>query len=416
MQSLIKPHSMINRHAESQVLTALNDTRIVALAGPRQSGKTTLVHKIAKDQGMSFVTLDDHLSRHFANYDPAGFLQQHGRAVIDEIQRAPELFLELKKNVDEMPQPGRFLITGSVDLFKRTISPDSLAGRVEAITLLPFSQSEIEQIQQPEFLEHAFSENFPAYLETGRTLKLVERIVTGGYPEVFTRKTSARRRVWFQEYVRALATRDVTDISLVLKTQELMRLLDHAATAAGQLVNLSRIASQLGVDSKTVDQWLALFEQMFVIKRVPAWHRNTSKRLVKAPKLHFLDSGLLAALSRTELDDIRTDRARLGSLLEGFVYSELHKQAAQSSEPTYISHYRDKDKVEVDFVIERMGKIVGIEVKAAVSVKPGDFSGLNRLKNAADDAFVCGIVLHDGENILRAGDKMLAMPVNRLWL
>ncbi len=179
-------------------------------------------------------------------------------------------------------------------------------------------------------------------------------------------------------------------------------------------MNLSALAKPSGVDSKTIDRWLTLFEQMFVLRRVRAWHRNDLKRLVKTPKLHFLDTGLLAALRRVDAGEIRKDRTRIASLPEGFVFSELAKQAELFPDDVLISHYRDKDKVEVDFVLETAGKVVGVEVKAAVTVKPRDFHGLKRLKEAAGNAFACGIVMHDGERIQRVGDEFVAMSFNQL--
>jgi hypothetical protein len=403
------------RHAEMRVREAMGDTRIVALVGPRQSGKTTLARKIGADTGLSFITLDDEQFRQFANADPNGFMRGLDRAVIDEVQRAPGLILALKKAVDDDSRPGRFLITGSVDLFRGAISPDSLAGRVETIELLPFSQAEIERRGVPDFLARAFVGDFPALHETGRTVDLIERAVAGGYPEALARTSVARRRAWLTAYARALAERDVTGIADVTKTAELARLLDHAAIASGQMVNLSALAAPLGVDSKTVDRWLSLLEQMFVVRRVRAWHRNDLKRLVKTPKLHFLDTGLLAALRRVGVDDLRADRRKLGSILEGLVFSEVSKLVSQSPDPASISHYRDRDQVEVDFVIEQAGRILGVEVKAAATVKPDDFHGLNRLQDATGEAFACGIVLHDGERIQRTGEKLFAMPISQLW-
>jgi len=397
MANKSKPPEVIHRHVEARVVEALADTRIVAVVGPRQSGKTTLVRKLSAARGMPYITLDDDQFRRFANDDPDGFLRGHDQAVIDEIQRAPGLILALKKTVDEDPRPGRFLITGSVDLFTGTISPDSLAGRVETIELLPFSQAEIEGKPPSDFLSRAFEQGFPVLDEVGRTSDLISRVMAGGYPEGIARSTHARRQAWLTEYASALATRDAAEISDISKTKELSRLIEYAAVASGQTVNLSALARPLGIDSKTVDRWLFLLEQMFVIRRLRAWHRNDLKRLVKTPKLHFLDTGLLAAMRRVSPADVEVDRSKLGVLLEGFVFSELSKLSGQSDDRVYLSHYRDRDQVEVDFVLERAGKIVGIEVKAAASVGPRDFNGLSRLKDAAGKAFACGIVLHDGD-------------------
>ena len=415
MPKIPTPLAAIPRHAETRLCAALADTRIVALLGPRQSGKTTLARKVAADLNLHFVTLDDGQFRRFANHDPDGFMRGLDRAVIDEIQRAPALILALKKVVDEDPRPGRFLITGSVDLFRGAISPDSLAGRVETIELLPFSQAEIDRHTACGFLHRAFAGDFPALKASGRSADLIARVMAGGYPEALTRTTPARRRAWLSAYARALTTRDVVEIAEVAKTAELSRLLKHAAVAAGQTLNLSALAGALSVDSKTVERWLTLLEQMFLIRRVPAWHRNNLKRLIKAPKLHFIDSGLLAALQRVSEGDIQGERSKLGPLLEGFVFSELAKLIGHSEDPVSLSHFRDRDRVEVDFVLEQAEKIVGIEVKVTATLKPRDLRGLQRLQSAAGRAFACGVILHDGERIQRVGDRLFAMPVASLW-
>ena len=406
----------VHRHAEAPVRLALTDTRIVAIVGPRQSGKTTLARRIADDDGRTFVTLDDDLSRRFARDDPVGLVRGLHRAVIDEVQRAPDLILAIKRVVDENPSPGRFLMTGSVDLFKGTISPDSLAGRVETIELLPFSQGEIAGAGPSRFLDRAFAGDFQGIGETGATVDLLDRVVTGGFPPALIRTTPARRRAWLNAYVRALAERDVSDIAPIGKRDELVRLIHHAAVSTGQLVNMSGLGSHLGVDGKTVDRWLVLLERMFLLRRIPAWHSNNLKRLVRTPKLHFLDSGLLSSLRRTDVAAISRDRQALGPLLESFVYGELAKAMALGHDPATVSHYRDKDGIEVDFVLERSpGDIVGIEVKAAATALPRDFRGLRHLKHALGERFVCGIVLHDGERIQRVGSRLFAIPVRLLW-
>lgn len=406
----------VPRHSEARVREALGDTRIVAIVGPRQSGKTTLARRIAADDGRPFISLDDDQHRRFAGDDPLGFVRGNTTAVIDEIQRAPALILAIKQAVDEDPRPGRYLITGSVDLFRAAVSPDSLAGRIETIELLPFSQAEIAQTGAPGFLDRAFAGDFPSLAEAGATTDLTQRILAGGYPEALSRPRSSRRASWLRSYARSLAERDVSDIANVGNPDAMVRLLDHAAASSGQLLNMSGIGARLGVDGKTVDRWLALFEHMFLVRRVYAWHRNDLKRLVKRPKLQFLDSGLLAALRRIDPAAIASDRQQLGPLLECFVYSELARAAALSDHPIFFSHYRDKDRVEVDLVLERLpGAIVGIEVKAGATAHPGDFKGLARLREATGRRFVCGIVLHDGDRIQQVGPKLFAMPVGALW-
>ena len=413
--------TLVARHAETRVREALADTRIVAVVGPRQSGKTTLARHIAAAEGHAYITLDDDQFRRFAESDPIGFMRGHRSLVIDEIQRAPGLILALKKAVDENPragdpQPGRFLITGSVDLFGGSISPDSLAGRVETIELLPFSQAEIAGAGPSRFLDRAFAGDFPALAITGTADGLIDRVLAGGFAPALSRASPARRAVWLRAYARSLAERDVSDIATVGKRNEMARLIDHAAASAGQLLNMSSLGSRLGVDSKTVDRWLVLLEHMFVIRRVRAWHRGGLKRLVKTPRLQFLDSGLLAAILRMGHKEIANRRQNLGPLLECFVHAEIVKAATLSEEPPMVAHYRDKDKIQVDLVLERAGgAIVGIKVEAGATARPDQFRGLVRLRDAVGDRFVCGILLHDGDRIQRAGSRMFAMPVKMLW-
>ena len=200
------------------------------------------------------------------------------------------------------------------------------------------------------------------------------------------------------------------------RSVEMSRLIHHAAVSSGRLLNMSALGLRLGIDSKTVDRWLALLEHMFLVRRIRAWHRNRLKRLVKTPKLHFMDSGLLAALGGIGAADIVKDRENLAPLLECFVHAEIAKAAALSDETTAVSHYRDKDRVEVDLVLERsLDMVVGIEVKASATVRPEDFRGLARLRDAAGDRFACGVVLHDGDRVQQTGSRLFAMPVKMLW-
>ena len=406
---------LLSRHVDEKIRIALSDTRIVAIVGPRQSGKTTIAREIARHMEMSFVTLDDIQSRDFANDDPIGFIRDFDRAVIDEVQRAPQLILAIKKSVDEDPRSGRFLLTGSVDLFTGLSSLDSLAGRVETIELLPLSQTEISHCEPSDFLSRAFDRDFPMSTKTFRTFDLMQRVLLGGYPEVLLRENTQRQRAWFMNYAQALLQRDVAELTQVTKLDRFTRLLEHAAILSSQLLNVNSLSRMIGVDSKTIDRWLYLLEHMFILRRISPWHRNDLKRLVKTPKIHFLDTGLLSALRRVDLGKIKHDRHHFGILLEDFVYSELVKLAAISIEDVRISHYRDKNKIEVDFVLEKDWKVVGIEVKAAATIKPNDLVGLKKLKEAAGNSFTCGIILHDGECVHRVGEQLFAVPVGLLW-
>jgi predicted AAA+ superfamily ATPase len=407
--------SPVIRHAEARVRVALADTRVVAIIGPRQSGKTTLARKLAKEEGRTFLTLDDEQTRAFAEDDPAGLLRGKDRVAIDEVQRAPNLILAIKKSVDEDTRPGRFLITGSADLFGGAIAPDSLAGRVETIPLLPLSQAEIGKLPPSSFLEDLFAGNLRDRAALTAPRDLVQIVVGGGFPEALARPP-ARRRDWLLAYAQSLAERDVTDIAPFIKPGQMRLLIDHAALSAGQLLNMTDLGARVGVDSKTIDRWIALLEKVFIVSRVRPWHGNGLKRLIKTPKLHFLDSGLLAALQGQDVQSLSRNRQAFGPLLECFVFSELRKATALGGDRILISHYRDKDQAEVDFILENgPGVVAGVEVKASATARPEDFAGLKRMRDSLGASFVAGVLLYDGDHSQQVGDRLWAAPMSSLW-
>lgn len=404
------------RHAEERIRLALSDTRVVAVVGPRQAGKTTLVKKIASEDRRQYLNLDDSQTRQFARYDPDGFLRDRNAVVIDEIQRVPELILTIKTLVDESQIPGQFLITGSVRLFESLISPDSLAGRVEKIELQPLSQAEITRSNIPRQLDRLFGADFQNFDEVDRTDRLVERVCLGGYPEALSRHATSREGSWLRSYVEMLTYRDLPEIARINKVDELSRLIGLLAASSSQPINYSSFGSQLRIDSKTVERWFTQLEHLFLINRIPAWHSSEVKRLVRSPKVHFADSGLLSALRKINAQSLSSDRQRLGALLECFVFSEINKAAKLQDDTIRISHYRERDQFEVDFVIERYpDEVVGIEVKARTTVRPQDFVGLKRLRDLCGDRFKCGVVLHDGNQVLQTSPQMFSMPIKMLW-
>lgn len=406
---------MYPRFIEDKVRVALADTAAVALTGPRQSGKTTLARKFVNAR-RPYLTLDDATVLAAARRDPAGFMRGIEGAVLDEVQRAPGLVLAIKRAVDDDPgRRGRFLLTGSADLLTIPRIEDMLPGRMETFTLFPLSRAELAG-RRPKFLELAFQGRPPAATEKLVGDELLAAVLTGGYPEVLARRSEARRQDWCRAYMDALVKRDVRDIAGVFKLQEMARLVRVLAQFSGRLLNLSEIAGQLGIDHKTADRYVRLLEQLFIVRRLPFWHGNQFKRLVKTPKIHFLDSALLAALQRQTVARLKNDRGPFGALLEGFVHGELEKQAAWSDQGLSIFHYRDKDKEEVDFVLENDdGAIVGVEVKAAATVFPADFNGMRRLAAATRRRFKCGVVIYDGPEIVPFGNDMFAAPASVLW-
>lgn len=401
------------RFISPRVEEALADTPVVLISGPRQSGKTTLVKQLAANR--TYLTLDDGPTLLAALDDPIGLIRNFDALVIDEIQRAPGLLLAIKKSVDEDRRPGRFLLTGSANLMTLPLVADSLAGRIENQVLLPLAQAEmLADGGCRDWIDQLYLDKVPH--PVGAFDDLVTRVLRGGYPEIVARDSVRRRQAWARQYLGMLLTRDVRDLARLDKLEHLPRLLAMLAQVSGQLCNYSQMGGQIGLDHKTVGRYLAVFEQMFLLQRIPVWSANGLSRLVKTPKIQFLDPGLLAALLEVaEISPIR-NRTRFGQLLESFVFSEMLKLCTWSERRYALSYYRDKSQREVDFVIENaLGNIVGIEIKAAASINATDFAGLRHLASLAPDRFAVGIVLYNGVSTLPVGPKLWAVPLSTLW-
>lgn len=406
---------MLHRHSTNRIREALQDTRVVLLAGPRQAGKTTLA-RILAEKSRTYLTLDDATTLSAARSDPAGLIRELDQVIIDEVQRAPALLLAIKESVDRDPRPGRFLITGSANLMTLPHIADSLAGRMETIRLLPLAQSEILAQPPPRFLPSLFAGRAP---QPGPLLigsALVDLVLTGGYPEAVARKTWTRRQDWYANYVEAVVDRDVRDIANIDQLDRMPRLLRALAAHSGQLINHAGVGASLDINHVTTQKYTGIFEQLFLVRTLPPWHNNALKRLTKKPKLHFLDSGLLAALINLTPEKVTANRASFGPILETFVFSEVLKLASWSENRLTLSHFRDKELDEVDIVIEdRDGRIVGLEIKAAATVRAEDFSGLRKLAAAVGERFAFGAVLYDHERTVAFGDHLAAIPLSSLW-
>jgi uncharacterized protein len=398
------------------LLEAMSDTPVVLLTGPRQAGKTTLVKQIAGNSGeFRYLTLDDALTLLSAQEDPVGMIRSLDRAVIDEIQRAPGLLLAIKKSVDEDRRPGRFLLTGSANLMALPTVADSLAGRMETLSLLPLSQSEISG-QTANWLDRVFADHLPQAGSSARNDDLVARVLRGGYPEALTRSTDRRRTTWARQYLAAMVERDVRDIANIDKLDQLPRFLRALAQMAGQMCNYSQLGGQVGIDHKTAAKYLGIFEHMYLLKRVDVWARNRLKRMVKMPKLQFIDAGLLATLLDLTAEETQKDKTRFGHVLETFVYAELLKHASTAESDYQLLYYRDADQVEVDVVIENTaGQVVGVEIKSSATIKESDLRGLRKLAGLAGADFKMGVLLYDGDDTLPLGDNIWAAPLSTLW-
>ena len=389
---------------------------MVCLLGPRQSGKTTLARTL--EPRHAYITFDDEATLAFARADPTGFVAAlPPRAILDEIQRVPELLRTLKLAVDRDRRPGRFVLTGSANLLLLPGLGDSLAGRMEVVQLQPLTAA--EQARAPgRFLAALLGGRLrPAIATTAPQvpLALAARIVAGGFPEAVAR-SAARARSWHREYLRTLLERDVRDVAHVRDTAAVGRMLEMLALRTGELLNVSSLGNDLDLRRETVEHYLAVCERLYLVRRLPPWHRNQASRLIKSPKVHVLDSGLAATLTGLTAADWSTQRSRFGHLLESFVVQQLVAQAGWTDPDLRFWHYRDKDQVEVDLVITRGRQTWGVEVKSAVTATPADGQGLRRLAEQCGADYQGGALLYAGDSAFALGDgRNLAVPLTRLW-
>lgn len=411
---------MIARNITDRVLEGLEDSPVLLLVGARQVGKSTLAQKIASDYRKArYLTLDDAVVLSAARSDAAGFLSGlEGPIVLDEVQRAPALFLAIKAAVDRDRRPGRFLLTGSADVMLLPKVSESLAGRMEIHTLLPFSQGELSGVKES-FIDMLFmaSKRYPAVPDPeDRGRDLAERIVTGGYPEVIKRSSESRRRSWYGSYITTILQRDIRELANIEGLTELPRILSLLAARASSLLNYAELSRSTGMPQSTFKRYMALLEAAFLVRRIPAWSGNLSKRMVRSPKLFLCDTGLasyLMGLNRAGLD---SNKMSFGPLLENFVVMELMKQAAWSDALPDIFHFRSLAGQEVDVVLEaRDGTCVGVEVKASRTVAAGDFKGLRALAELLGPKFVRGVVLYTGKETVPFSRNLHAVPVDLLF-
>lgn len=406
----------VPRRAAACVAEALADTRVVLVNGARQAGKSTLVRAVAGDRVAERLDLDLPQDRQSALADPVGFVSFDGLMVIDEIQRAPELLLAIKASVDADPRPGRFLLTGSARLLGLRDLPDTLPGRMETIELWPFSQGEIDGGADG-FVDAAFRLGPKLHHEsTVSRADYADRLVRGGLPEGVRRADPRRRARFFDSYLQNLIDREVRQLVEIERAPQLATLIRLLAARSGQLVRAGGLESELGISRPTVARYLRLLEEVFLVKRVPAWSRNLGSRATGSTKLVFVDSGIAANLLALDSHALRRPGAPFGPLLEGFVLAELARQLTWSEELVDLYHYRDQNKVKVDAILEnRRRQVVGIEVKAASTVRSEDFAGLRLLAEKLGDEFLVGIVLYTGASTLPFGPKLRAMPVSAIW-
>lgn len=404
------------RYLQQQVLDALSDTPVVCILGPRQVGKTTLAKQLQPER--TYISFDDASLLDAARFDPVGFVAGlPDQVILDEVQRVPELLSAIKLSVDNDRRPGRFILTGSANLLLLPGVQESLAGRMEVIYLNPLSEQE-KHHSSYSLLEAMISGQLkPAITGIQPPVSgVAEAVVRGGYPEPNTR-TEQRAQQWYRQYLNAIIQRDVQDIAKIRDSDELLRLLKLIALRTGNLINISNLMQDIGLQRDTISRYISILERLFLIRTLPAWHHNASKRLIKAPKIHIIDSGLACALTGLKNADWYQPTNSFGGVLESFVVQQLMCQSGWVDNELRFSHYRDKDQVEVDLVIEQGDRLWGVEIKKAASVQAKDARGLARLAEQAGDSWQGGMLLYTGTNTLPLADipNAFAVPMDRLW-
>jgi len=365
----------IHRTLSDTALKMAESYPVVAITGPRQSGKTTLARKLFPD--LPYALLEDPDTRRFATDDPRGFLDAHrDGAVLDEVQRVPELFSYLQGIVDDDPRPGRFILTGSQQFGLISGITQSLAGRVAMLVLLPFSRAELAS----------------ADLAPDR---LPETLYQGAYPPVHDRDLDPTS--WYANYVATYIERDVRQLVNVRDLRVFETFLRMCAARSGQLVNLSGLASDCGVSHNTARAWLSVLEASYVIRTLAPHHRNFSKRLIKSPKLYFLDPGLAAWLLEIREPAQLTSHAMRGPLFESWVHAELTKAAFNRGDRPNLFFWRDRAGLEIDFLVDQGARLVPIEAKSGATFVADWLTALNRWTELAGKEAGPGWIVHGGE-------------------
>ncbi len=407
---------MYRRNILNNILDALSDTPVVFLRGARQTGKSTLVHEIADGPFPArYVTLDNAGVLSAASSDPAGFIAGIEKpVVIDEAQRVSNLFLAIKEDVDRNRTPGRYLLTGSADILTIPRVADALAGRMEVLTLWPLSIGEMKGGGE-NIIDGLFNKEFPNCFHPDPGFDLAAIIVAGGFPEPVQRASHRRRRAWFESYITTILDRDIRDLAQIQDLATVPRLLKLLAARTVSLHNQSEVSRSSGIPNSTLSRYLTLLEMTFLVQPLSAWSSNLGKRLVKAPKLFMVDTGLACHLVGLDEEGLRRGGEIAGRVFENFVVLELFKHASWSDDPVGLYHFRSQAGQEVDVVIEGSGgRVVGVEIKLSASPSPRDFAGLKVLREHLGEKFVRGVLIYTGKEIVPFGEDLHAVPVSVL--
>ena len=398
---------MYPRKLQLLIEELLTEFRVLYLTGPRQAGKTTLACSVAEHLDMGYVTLDDQATLASVESDPHGFIRSLGskQVVLDEFQYAPNLIPAIKEASDRLEpgEKGKFLLTGSADIFRFACTQEALPGHMARLELFPLSLSEIAY--QPlniidYLLQGDFQSESTPFISREELAGLVLR---GGYPEV-QGKSPRAKQVWFNSYMEGRLYKDFETLYAARGDyhSKLQAMAPYLAGLSGNLLKYANIANDLELNDKLVKNYIEILDLMFIVRRIPAYLKNRAKRLaVRMPKVHYVDTGLACHLLGLRSEEQLLGSQYYGGLLGNLVYMECCKQASWGQEEVGMYHFRDRNQHEVDIVLERAnGNIIGVEVKASASVNPQDFRGLSVLAEFTGKAFEKGVLFYTGQEIL----------------
>jgi uncharacterized protein len=403
------------RWQKKTIKQLMSERRVLLLSGPRQSGKTTLARELESDQ-TEYRTLDDSTLREAAENDPQGFIKRSTNTmIIDEVQLTPSLLPAIKKAVDEDTRPGQYLLTGSANIQSLPTVRESLAGRIAKIRLRPLAQGEVKKIA-PRFIESAFKQSFSrSYTHYDRDA-LLEMAFRGGFPEPMILQDRGRRR-WHTDYISAILERDLKEITKIHRKNAMRELVNILAAWSAKFMDLSAIGSGLSIKRSTIESYINALETLYLVERIYPWTKTDYARVGKQSRLFMVDSGLMTTLLRWKMDQVRFDSDRSGKLMETFAFNEIMAQVEAGDGLYELFHYRDREKREIDFLIEREDNaLLGIEIKAGSAIGKNDFKHMKWFQNnlVKNQTFI-GLILYTGEFPASFGDNLWAVPFGLLW-
>lgn len=352
---------MLNRQLTTHLHKLAKQLPIIAIVGPRQSGKTTLA-KLAFP-GYHYVSLEDLDHRAYATEDPRGFLQDYpAGTIVDEAQLAPQLFSYLQTHTDKTNKPGQYILSGSQNFLLLEKISQSLAGRVNLLTLLPLSLAELSN-------NNLLRNNVNSL------------ILNGFYPRLYSAKLAAKD--WYPSYIQTYLERDVRQIKNLLDLAPFQLFLKMCAGRCGQLLNLSALANECGISHNTAKSWIGILGASYIIYLLQPYHQNYNKRLVKTPKLYFYDTGVACSLLGLKTAEQLTAYHLRGALFENFIISDMMKSVFNQNQTPALYFWRDKSGHEIDCIIEKADQLLAFEIKSGKTITEHLFSGLRYFQQLA---------------------------------